>query len=373
MTKVELYDTTLRDGAQMEGISLSVADKIKITRKLDELGVAYIEGGWPGSNPKDAEYFRRARFLNLSNATIAAFGSTRRAGVAADQDANLKTLIEAETPVITLVAKSWDMQVTRILETSLEENLAMISDSVAFLKEHGRRVFLDAEHFFDGYKADPEYASQCIRAAASAGAETIILCDTNGGTLPHEVQEIVPRVKQQIDVPLGIHAHNDCEVAVANSLAAVAAGVRQVQGCINGYGERCGNANILSVAANLKLKLGIPTISDKQMESLTEVHRYISEIVNMPPAGNQPFVGHSAFSHKGGLHGSAVAKLEDSYQHIRPELVGNSMRMLVSELAGRGNVAYKIKELGIDVDVPPAKSGSAGRRDQGAGELGLSV
>lgn len=356
MNKVELYDTTLRDGAQMEGISLSVADKIKITRKLDELGVAYIEGGWPGSNPKDAEYFRRAKFLNLSNSTIVAFGSTRRAGVSADQDANLKTLIEAETPVITLVAKSWDMQVTRILETSLEENLAMISDSVAFLKEQGRRVFLDAEHFFDGYKADPEYALQCIRAAASAGAETIILCDTNGGTLPHEVQEIVSRVKEQIDVPLGIHAHNDCEVAVANSLAAVAAGVRQVQGCINGYGERCGNANILSVAANLKLKLGIPAISDKQMESLTEVHRYISEIVNMPPVGNQPFVGHSAFSHKGGLHGSAVAKLEDSYQHIRPELVGNSTRMLVSELAGRGNVAYKIKELGIDVDVSRGKA-----------------
>jgi 2-isopropylmalate synthase len=351
LNKIELYDTTLRDGAQMEGISLSVEDKIKITLKLDELGVSYIEGGWPGSNPKDEEYFERVKTLKLENSLIVAFGSTRRAGISAKDDVNIRALLEAETPVVTLVAKAWDMQVTRILETSLEENLAMISDSVSFLKLNGRRVFLDAEHFFDGFKADSEYALQCLKAASDAGAETLVLCDTNGGTLPAEIKEIINFVKQKTNVPLGIHAHNDCEVAVANSLVAVAAGVNQIQGCVNGYGERCGNANLLSVAANLKLKLGIPVITDEQLAKLTEVHLYMSEIVNMPSIGNQPFVGHSAFSHKGGLHGSAVAKMEDSYQHIKPEVVGNNMRVLVSELAGRGNVLKKIEELGIPISL----------------------
>jgi len=358
LNNIELYDTTLRDGAQMEGISLSVEDKIKITLKLDELGVSYIEGGWPGSNPKDEEYFERAKTLELENALIVAFGSTRKAGISAKDDANIRALLEAETPVVTLVAKAWDMQVTRILETSLEENLAMIADSVSFLKQNGRRVFLDAEHFFDGFKANSEYSLQCLKAASDAGAETLVLCDTNGGTLPNEIDEIINIVKKNTNAPLGIHAHNDCEVAVANSLVAVAAGVSQIQGCVNGYGERCGNANLLSVAANLQLKQGIQVISDEQLAKLTEVHLYMSEIVNMPSVGNQPFVGHSAFSHKGGLHGSAVAKLEDSYQHIRPEVVGNNMRVLVSELAGRGNVLKKIEELGIEINLSKDQAAS---------------
>ena len=356
MDTMQLYDTTLRDGAQQEGISLSVEDKLKITVKLDEIGMAYIEGGWPGSNPKDVEYFERVRSLSLTNATIAAFGSTRRAWVAPEEDANLQALLASGAPVVTLVGKTWDLHVTHILETTPEENLAMIADSVAFLRRHGRRVFFDAEHFFDGFKADPEYALECVRAAAQAGAEIVVLCDTNGGSLPHQVHEIVSLVKKELTVPLGIHAHNDCDVAVANSLAAVQAGAAQVQGTANGYGERCGNADLLSVAANLKLKMGIPCMTDEQLRGLTEAHHYISEVVNMPPHGSQPFVGNSAFGHKGGLHGSAVAKLEDSYQHIKPELVGNSTRMLVSELAGRGNIAYKLRELGLDVVVPPGRA-----------------
>ena len=356
MNTIQLYDTTLRDGAQQEGISLSVEDKLKITHKLDELGVSFIEGGWPGSNPKDIEYFQRVRYLPLTHSTIAAFGSTRRAGISAAQDANLQALLESSAPVVTLVGKSWALHVTHILETSLEENLAMIADSVAYLRSHERRVFFDAEHFFDGFKADPTYALQCVRVAAEAGAELVVLCDTNGGTLPHQVQEIVAQVKKEIAVPLGIHAHNDCDVAVANSLAAVEAGAVQVQGTINGYGERCGNANLLSVAANLKLKLGIPCLADQQLDRLTEVHRYVSEVVNLPPNGSQPYVGNSAFSHKGGLHGSAVAKLEDSYQHIKPALVGNVTRMLVSEMAGRGSVTYKLQEMGLEITVPPGRA-----------------
>ena len=356
MATIQLYDTTLRDGAQQEGISLSVEDKLKITRKLDELGVTFIEGGWPGSNPKDIDYFGQVATLPLTHATIAAFGSTRRAGIPAEQDPNLQALLDSAAPVITLVGKSWDLHVTRILETSLEENLAMIADSVAYLRAQGRRVFFDAEHFFDGFLADPAYALQCVRAAAEAGAETAVLCDTNGGTLPRQVQEIVTHVGKELSLPLGIHAHNDCDVAVANSLAAVEAGAVQVQGTINGYGERCGNANLLSVAANLKLKLGIPCLTDQQLDRLTETHRYVSEVVNLPPNGSQPFVGYSAFGHKGGLHGSAVAKLEDSYQHIKPALVGNTTRMLISELAGRGNVTYKLREMGLDIAVPPSRA-----------------
>ena len=268
----------------------------------------------------------------------------------------MRALLESEAQVITLVGKSWDLHVTHILETSLEENLAMISDSVAYLRSQGRRVFFDAEHFFDGFNANTDYALQCARAAAEAGAEVVVLCDTNGGTLPHRVRDIVARVGKELSAPLGIHAHNDCEVAVANSMAAVEAGVVQVQGTINGYGERCGNANLLSVAANLKLKLGIPCITDEQLARATEIHRFVSEVVNMPPNGSQPFVGQSAFSHKGGLHGSAVAKLEESYQHIQPSLVGNVTRMLVSELAGIGNINYKLKELGLDVVVSKEKA-----------------
>ncbi|MBI2171685.1 MAG: citramalate synthase [Chloroflexi bacterium] len=355
MATIELYDTTLRDGAQQEGISLSVEDKLKITQRLDEIGVSYIEGGWPGSNAKDAEYFQRVQGLPLRNAVVAAFGSTRRARATAEGDANIRALLASGAPVVTLVGKTWDLHVTHVLDTTLEENLGMLSDSIAYLRSKGRRVFLDAEHFFDGFAANPQYALQCLRAAAHAGAECIVLCDTNGGTLPHQVRDMVVRVKGELPTPLGIHTHNDCDVAVANSLAAVQAGAVQVQGTVNGYGERCGNANLLSVAANLKLKLGVDCVTEEQLSRFTEAHRYVSEIVNMPPNGSQPFVGSSAFGHKGGLHGSAVAKLEDSYQHIKPALVGNSTRMLVSEMAGRGSIAYKLRELGLGDGVPTEK------------------
>ncbi|MBI4199696.1 MAG: citramalate synthase [Chloroflexi bacterium] len=358
MPTVALYDTTLRDGAQQEGISLSLEDKLKITRKLDELGVPFVEGGWPGSNPKDDEYFRAVRDISLSSVTIAAFGSTRRAGIAPEADPNLRAMLDSQAPVVTLVGKSWDLHVTRILETTLEENLAMIADSVAFLCRQGRRVFFDAEHFFDGFRANAAYAVRCARVAAEAGAEVVILCDTNGGSLPSQVRDMVQRVGKEVSVPLGIHAHNDCDVAVAGSLAAVEAGAVQVQGTVNGYGERCGNANLLSVAANLKLKLGIPCLTEQQLARLTEVHRYVSEVVNLPPHAQQPYVGSSAFGHKAGLHGSAVAKLEDSYQHIKPLAVGNATRMLISELAGKGNITYKLKELGLGVAVSPSAVGT---------------
>jgi 2-isopropylmalate synthase len=358
MNRAYLYDTTLRDGAQHEGISLSVEDKLKVTRKLDELGVPFVEGGWPGSNPKDIAYFQQVRALPLNTTTIVAFGSTRRAGITPDQDATLQALLASEASVVTLVGKSWDLHVNRILETSLEENLAMIADSVSFMRSRGRRVFFDAEHFFDGFKADPRYAIRCILAAAEAGAETVILCDTNGGALPNEVTQIVSQLLKEVGIPLGIHAHNDSDVAVANTIAAVEAGVEQVQGTVNGYGERCGNANLLSVAANLTLKLGIPCLTPEQISRLTEVHHYIGEVVNLPPNGSQAFVGSSAFSHKGGLHGAAVAKVEDSYQHIKPILVGNSTRILISELAGRGNIDYKLKELGLESTLPADKTAS---------------
>ncbi|MBF8267513.1 MAG: 2-isopropylmalate synthase/homocitrate synthase family protein [Dehalococcoidia bacterium] len=345
---VELYDTTLRDGAQQEGISLSVEDKLKITRKLDDLGVHYVEGGWPGSNPKDQDYFRRVRGVSLARARIAAFGTTRRAGITAEADANIRALLAAETPIVTLVGKASDLHVRRVLETTLEENLAMISDSISLLKRRGRTVFFDAEHLFDGFKSNPEYALQCIRAATAAGADCLVLCDTNGGTLPSEVWDTLSRVRQEVKAPLGIHCHNDADMAVANTLAAVAAGATQVQGTINGYGERCGNANLLSIIANLKLKMGIPCVTDGQLASLTEVSHYVSEIVNIAPNGGQPYVGASAFSHKGGLHAAAVTKVEESYQHIPPERVGNAKRVVVSELSGRGNILYRLKELGLD-------------------------
>lgn len=351
MPQIVLYDTTLRDGAQYEGISLSVDDKLAIARKLDELGVHYVEGGWPGSNPKDEEFFQRAREIELSYATLAAFGSTRRAGIEAQTDANLQALLRSEAPVVTLVGKSSDMQVARVLETSLEENLAMIADSISFMKSEGRRVFFDAEHFFDGYKSDDEYAIQSVRTAAESGAECVVLCDTNGGVLPREIAEIVTAVRQETNVALGVHTHNDADTAVAGALAAVEAGVTQIQGTINGYGERCGNANLLSIIADLKLKMGIDCISDDRLESLTDVSRYVSEVANMPPVAAQPYVGSSAFAHKGGLHAAAVSKLEESYQHISPERVGNGKRVLVSELSGRSNVHYKVRELGLDVEL----------------------
>ena len=347
MADVVLYDTTLRDGAQQEGISLSVEDKLKVVRKLDELGVHYIEGGWPGSNPKEDEFFQEARSLRLQHATLAAFGSTRRAQAKAEQDPTLLALLAAGTPTITLVGKSWDLHVTQVLETTLEENLAMLADSIRFLKAQGREVIFDAEHFFDGFQANPAYALQALQAAQEAGADCIVLCDTNGGSLPHQVHDIVSRVRQGVSAHLGIHVHNDADTAVASTLAAVQAGVTQVQGTINGYGERCGNANLLSVIADLQLKMGIPCVTPEQLGKLTEVSRYLSEVVNIPPNGVQPYVGANAFTHKAGLHASATAKVEQSYQHIPPNLVGNTTQVLVSELAGRGNITFKLQEMGL--------------------------
>ncbi len=347
--QIELYDTTLRDGTQAEGISFSVEDKLRIAQKLDDLGVAYIEGGWPGSNPKDAEFFERAKKLRLKNARIAAFSSTRKARGLVESDPNIVSVLDSGAKVATLVGKTWDLHVTEVLETSLEENLNMIADSISYLKSKGLTVFLDAEHFFDGYKANPEYALQCIKVAAEAGADRIVLCDTNGGSMPHQVAAIVAAAREAVRTPLGVHCHNDSELAVANSLAAISAGAVQVQGTINGIGERCGNANLVSVIANLKLKLGIDCVTDEQLGKLKEVANFVSESANRAPNPFQPYVGESAFTHKGGLHAAAMAKVERSYQHIEPEKVGNIKRVVVSELSGRSNIVSKAREMGIDL------------------------
>ncbi len=354
--RVELYDTTLRDGTQMEGISLSVDDKLKIARRMDELGVHYIEGGWPGSNPKDIEFFTRMSEMNLKNARLAAFGSTRKAGGRADTDPNLKALIAANTPVVTIVAKAHDRHVTHVLETTLEENLSMIGDSVRHLKEAGRTVFLDAEHFFDGLEANRNYAIQCLKTAATAGADCVVLCDTNGGTITSRISEIVRSVVKEVPCEVGIHTHNGADVAVAGSLAAVEAGATHIQGAANGYGDMCGNANLFSIIANLKLKLGIDVVSDEQLSRLTEVAHYVAEIANQPPNPRQAYVGSAAFVHKAGLHAAAVAKEEWSYQHVEPERVGNTNRFLISELAGIGNVVRKLHERGIEVSLEQARS-----------------
>ena len=349
MITVQLYDTTLRDGAQQEGISFSVEDKLKIVQKLDELGIEFIEGGWPGSNPKDTEFFARARNARLTRSTLVAFGSTRHASCRAEEDLNLQALLQAKTKVVTIVGKAWDKQVTRVLETTLEENLSMITDSTSYLRAKGLRVFFDAEHFFDGYKDNPEYALQVVAAAAKAGAECVVLCDTNGGTLPQQIVEAIKAVQKASPVALGIHTHNDAEFAVANSLAAVEAGVIQVQGTINGYGERCGNANLCSIISTLKLKMGIDCVTDKQLGKLSDVSRYISELANMPHYDRFPYVGDDAFTHKGGIHVSGLIKWEDSYQHINPNLVGNRPHVVVSELAGKGSIIFKAKERGLPV------------------------
>ncbi|UJF31593.1 citramalate synthase [Paenibacillus hexagrammi] len=347
-TSVKIFDTTLRDGTQGEGISLSVEDKIKIALKLDELGVHYIEGGWPGSNSKDIEFFDRVRDMQFQNAKITAFGSTRRKDSKPEDDINLNRLVESGVKVATIFGKSWDFHVHTAIQTTLEENLAMIYDSVHYLKSKGLEVIYDAEHFFDGYKNNSEYAMQTIKKAQEAGADWIVLCDTNGGSLPQEITSIVTAVKSSINTPVGIHAHNDCELAVANSLAAVQAGARQVQGTINGYGERCGNANLSSIIPNLQLKLDYEVISEEQLKSLTQVSRYVSEIANMHMPVNQPYVGNAAFAHKGGIHVSAILKAASTYEHITPELVGNKQRVLVSELAGQSNVLVKAQELNLD-------------------------
>jgi len=347
LTQVELYDTTLRDGAQREGISFSVVDKLHIVQKLDDLGIHFIEGGWPGSNPKDVEFFDRAKSLALSHSVLVAFGSTRRPQAKAETDANLQALAGAGVKVVTIVGKSSELQVTQVLETSLEENLSMIADSIGYLRAKGLTVFFDAEHFFDGFKANSDYALRCLTTAAEAGAGCLVLCDTNGGTLPGEITVGVDAARKLTAVPLGIHAHNDTEVAVANTLAAVKAGASQVQGTINGYGERCGNANLCSIIPALKLKMNIDCVTDEQLAALTEVSHYISEVANLIPDAFLPYVGSSAFSHKGGLHVSGVVKWADSYQHIDPAKVGNKPNVVVSELSGKGNILYKAKEKGL--------------------------
>jgi len=353
---VQLYDTTLRDGAQREGISFSVVDKLHIAQKLDELGIHFIEGGWPGSNPKDVEFFSKAKSLILANSKLVAFGSTRRPKAKAETDANLVALANAGVEVATIVGKSSELQVTQVLETTLDENLGMIADSIGYLKAKGFTVFFDAEHFFDGFKTNPDYSLRCLVTAAEAGADCLVLCDTNGGTLPDEITVAIKAARKATNVPLGIHAHNDSELAVANTLAAVNAGVTQVQGTINGYGERCGNANLCSVIPDLKLKMGIDCVTDEQLAKLTEVSRYVSEVANLIPDAFSPYVGTSAFSHKGGLHVFGVSKWAESYQHIDPTQVGNQPRAVVSELSGKRNIIYKAKEIGLDL---PAKGEEA--------------
>lgn len=349
--QVAIYDTTLRDGTQREGISLSVADKLKITRLLDELGVAYIEGGWPGSNPKDAAYFEQVRSLELKHAKIAAFGSTCRKNSHPAKDENIQALVDAQTPVVTVVGKTSMLHVTDVLQTTPKENCRMIRESLAYLKSLGKEVIYDAEHFFDGAKLDMEYAFDTLQAAQEGGADVIVLCDTNGGSMPWEISALVHRVQEAFPgVKLGIHTHNDGEMAVANSLAAVKAGVVQVQGTINGYGERCGNANLCSIIPDLQLKMNITCLPDTHsLRHLTSLSRIVAEIANLAPDNHLAYVGKSAFAHKGGIHVAAIRRNVDSYQHIDPALVGNEMRVLVSDLSGRGNLLSKAEELGLDV------------------------
>jgi 2-isopropylmalate synthase len=345
-----VYDTTLRDGAQQEGLNLTVADKLAIAKQLDGLGVGFIEGGWPGAIPKDTEFFRRAqRELDLKHAQLAAFGATRRPGVQAADDPQVAALRESGAPGVTLVAKSHDRHVRLALRTTLEENLAMVAETVAHLRAGGQRVFLDAEHFFDGYRSDPAYALEVVRAATEAGAEVVALCDTNGGMMPNELGDVVTAVAQATGARLGIHCHDDTACAVANTLVAVDAGVSHVQGTANGYGERAGNANLFSVVAGLQLKKGRPVLPDGCLPEMTRISHAISEVTNVTPAAHQPYVGLSAFAHKAGLHASAVKVDPMLYQHIDPELVGNDMRMLVSDMAGRASVELKGKELGYDL------------------------
>ena len=350
MQDVTLYDTTLRDGCQAEDISFTVEDKVRIARKLDELGIHYIEGGWPGANPRDMQFFREIRAFPLKHSTIVSFGSTARPGTVPEEDRNLKSLISSKTSVVTIFGKSWDVHVKAALRISLSENIKLISDSIAYLKKHFSQVFFDAEHFFDGCKADPEYALHTVKGALKAGADCIVLCDTNGGTLPHQVSDIIKEVKKHVaKTPLGIHTHNDSELAVANSVVAVQLGVSQVQGTINGIGERCGNANLCSIIPNLKLKLNCNCISKKQLAKLQEVSRFVYELANLQPLKHQPYVGNSAFAHKGGMHVSAIQRKPETYEHISPELVGNIQRVLISDLSGKSSIMQKAKEFKIAI------------------------
>ncbi len=345
--RIYTFDTTLRDGTQGEAVSFSVDDKLLIAQKLDEFGIDYIEGGWPGSNPKDRDFFARARDLALGHARLTAFGATRLARNPVEQDASVAALVEAGTPTVAIFGKTWDFHVRRALGIELADNLVLIADTVVFLKQHGKEVVYDAEHFFDGYRSNPDYALQTLEAAQRAGADVLCLCDTNGGTQPEAVQRIVAEVRKRFDGVIGIHTHNDSDVAVANALAGIEAGATHVQGCMNGYGERCGNANLSSIIANLELKLGHTTVGRDRLVQLTSLCTFIAELANLPLRGDQPFVGKSAFAHKGGIHVSAVLKDSATYEHIAPELVGNRQRVLVSDLSGRSNIMYKLDQHGL--------------------------
>jgi 2-isopropylmalate synthase len=346
---VKLYDTTLRDGTQAEDIAFSVEDKIRIAQKLDELGIHYIEGGWPGSNPKDLQFFQEIKSIPISHAKIVAFGSTCRAGSPPEKDLNMQALIEAGTEVVTIVGKAWDIHPLEALKITLDQNIDMIHGSIRFLKDRIEEVIFDAEHFFDGFKSNPQYALSTLKAAQEARADWIVLCDTNGGTFPDEVKSIIRDVKKKITTPLGIHVHNDTEMAVANTILAVKEGVKMLHGTINGYGERCGNANLCSIIPNLKLKMGIDCITDDQLKKITETSRFVSELANLPHSKYLPYVGDSAFAHKGGLHVSAIRKSDATYEHVPPERVGNRQRVLISDLSGESNILYKAAEFKIDL------------------------
>jgi len=347
--QVELYDTTLRDGAQRAGLSYSIEDRLRILHKIDQLGVPYIEGGWPGANPRDSEFFRVATKETLKHATLTSFGMTRKAGERAEDSAVLRELLDTGTEVVCLVGKSWDLHVTDALRTDLEEGVAMVRDSIAFLRAEGRRVFFDAEHFFDGYRSDPAFALATLAAAEGAGAERLVLCDTNGGMLPADVARIVDEVREQVTAQLGVHVHNDAGCAVANSLVAVEHGVFQVQGTINGYGERTGNADLIPIAANLTLKMGAECLPAGAIERLTEVAHYVAEVANLTPDSHQPYAGRYAFTHKAGLHTSGVARFTEAYEHIAPAAVGNRRGVAASDLGGASTLRMKAEELGVDV------------------------
>jgi len=350
MQQIQIYDTTLRDGTQSEGFTLSSNDKVRIAQKLDELGVAFVEGGWPGSNPKDVEFFERARDMQWQNALIAAFGATCRVKGGPEDDANIKALLDSQTPVCTIFGKTSTLHVKEVLLTTFEDNLRIIEQSVAYLKANGKRVIYDAEHFFDGYKADSAYALETLHAAVRGGAETVVLCDTNGGTMPWDVERIVCELKLALDHPFGIHTHNDSECAVINSLTAIRQGAIQVQGTINGVGERCGNANLVSIMADLELKMGYECLPKGHLQHLYELSHFVAEVANVTPDEHLPFVGKSAFAHKGGVHVAAMRRNAQSYQHVEPERVGNKMRVVVSDLSGRGNLLSKAEEHGVEVE-----------------------
>ena len=345
MHKVCIYDSTLRDGAQAEGISFSVEDKLKIVSKLDELGVSYIEAGNPGSNPKDLEFFQRVKHMKLNNIKLTAFGSTRRVGINVEDDNNVQSLLKADTPAVAIFGKSWDLHVQDILKTTLEENLSMIEDTIRFFKGKGKEVVFDAEHFFDGYKQNREYATQALQAAVDGGADSLVLCDTNGGCFPLQISEITKEVCKRFDVPVGIHCHNDTGMAVANSIVAVQAGARQVQGTFNGFGERCGNADLCTIIPNLQIKLGIPCIAPDKIENITSAARFVSEIANVAHNERAPYVGNSSFAHKGGMHIDGVVKNPKTFEHIDPSLVGNERRFLMSEVAGRTTILSRINQV----------------------------